>query len=557
MNKVIAIIAAILLVCGIAATETRAWDESEHRQLGDSVYRTVMGKYCLPSADGAFLLRDAENIIVLSNKVWHGMTFGQLCARFARDDLARDRFHDRGKTILQQLQVLTPEMIDDAWQDISSRPAYAFDPDSVGALSLPPETSPKNVVSAYLLYHLLALRMAQSAGESQVRKQRLPGRAIALEAVAQGYLADAFSAGHILTPVSDRLAPLHPRNTRETHDHFRNEGVYVINSRGEAWQTFGDRLLHWYAPTYRPVFEACCFSLTELLAVMCGAAIDSLSPGLEAFVRENAPHQNAEATVSSWLESRRGDRYYSELRVPTLVRLPMPVAATWSLRTNIRDEHGIRRRFHFPQLREVGLNDPGLIDIDHEFLYRRSAVPDWLIPPPFLDRMPADPDSLARFHPDWASIVWVQNRYAPPSYKGMLSHLGGQLMSTGGKYQSGGMIGVGYGFWDDLLVIRDVSADITLFPSVYEPKRFLLVSTAGFGFPLAVATWLKSLRLDGGVAFGLRSDHKRGGGVLAIGLDSKVWPLRWTNIGLTCRLKYQWFFLDHTFHGPALELIFQ
>jgi hypothetical protein len=545
----------IIILCSLICLEAQAWEKREHQQLGDSAYFSVMGQCCQPFGDTAFLLVEDSDSSIFPHQLWQGMTFGQICEQLAENDLVRSRFHDRGKTILDQLRSLTTEHIDVAWNEISApsinNPAAIFSESDI----FPPDFSAGNVVSTYLLYHLLALRMAESAARSETDVQMRLRRAMVLEAIAQGYLADAFSAGHILTPVSDLFEPLHPRNTKEAHNFYRSQGVYVINSLGDAWQTFGDGLMHWYVPTYRPVYKACCYSLKELLAVFYQTGEYLVPTALKSWLNVVTVDIDPDQMVSSWLLSRNGDSYFTEWRMPTLMLLPMPVAASWSFRTQEKDEHGIRRRYHFPQLREEGLHDPDLTAIDREFLYSRSAIPDWLIPPLFLRAKPVAPDSLIRSHPDWASVSWIQNRYAPPSYKGLLIHVGGQLVYSDGDSQTGGIAAIGYGLWDDLLLIKNVSISTAILPSAYEPERLLLVPSAGFGVPFSIIQWFKTLRIDAGAAFGLRSKYDAIGGMFAIGIDSKAWPIHFTNAGLTWRLKYQWFYLDRKLNGPALELI--
>ena len=68
--------------------------------------------------------------------------------------------------------------------------------------------------------------------------------------------------------------------------------------------------------------------------------------------------------------------------MPSLMYLPMPVAAAWSHRTDSLDQHGIRIRHYYPQLWESGLLDPDPDGLDADFLYARSSVPAWMIPEP-------------------------------------------------------------------------------------------------------------------------------------------------------------------------------
>ncbi len=549
MKRVAALCLTASLFWGIGIINVQAWERNEHRLLGDSVYYPIMRQCATPLADTAFLVGEGVGSFALPHSLWNGHTFGQLCALQAADDFVRDRFHERGQTILEQLRRLTAERIATAWQHAS---AMSTDTDNSAAEAH--HLQARNVVSAYLVHHLMALRLAGHRAGPDLSEQQVLVSALQWEVIAQGYLADAFSSGHLLVPLSGPLAWLQRRNSIEAHNYHRNQGVYVVNSRGDVWQTFGDRLLHWYAPTYRAVLEACRYSLREVLVVFYQTSTCTMPRELEFWLDSIVPDLSPRQLVSSWLSERDGADYYATLRMPTLLLLPMPTAATWSFRTPNRDEHGIRRHRHFPQLHEEGLHDPDLTNIDREFLYHRSGVPDWLIPEPFRDNPPVHPDSLIKKHPDWASVRWIQNRYAPPSYKGVLVHIGGQVTCQSGSWRTGSLLGIGYGLWDDLILLKNISFSAVILPSVHEPRRLLLVPSVGGGLAIGSGR-LKALRVEGGLAIGLRSEYDDIGGMLAVGIDSRTYALRFTNAGITWRLKYQWFHLNRLLHGPSLELI--
>ncbi len=549
----------ILMLSLFACAPAYSWEEYEHQQVSDSAFFTVMQICCRPSGDSAFVPIGSGGESIIPLHLRSDMTFGQVVAGFAGDDLARNRFHDYGRSIQEQLEMLTAEQIEAAWnaiKDSSSNQAKAIYVES--AMS-PPKFFTKNTISAYLLYHMLAMRMAKEAGASVAGNRDHLLKAMILEAIAQGHLADAFSAGHILTPVSDFLAPLHCCNTIESHNYHRSKGVYVVNSRGDAWQTFGDKLMHWYAPTYRPVFEACYFSLMEIMTVYYNAGDSDLPDGLEQWNKSTVPGVRVKHEVSIWTSGHDGDYFYTHRYLPTLMLLPMPTAATWSIRTYENDEHNIRKRRHFPQLYENGFHDPDDWDIDKNFLYSRNDIPAWLIPPGFLTDNPVSPDSLIKFHPDWASVRWHQIRYAPPSYKGLLLGFGSVLLfeNNDGHGRTGGMVRLGYGLWDDLMLLKNISLNTTLLPSAYDEGRLLLATSLGLGIPSLMPKYYKALHLEGGAAFGLRSQYNDHGVMLTAGIDSNVLPFGFTNAGLTFRLKYQWFLLGRIIHGPALEVILQ
>jgi hypothetical protein len=235
----------------------------------------------------------------------------------------------------------------------------------------------------------------------------------------------------------------------------------------------------------------------------------------------------------------------------------MPVAATWSVRTDERDPHGIRVHHHYPQLREDGLHDPDLTDIDIEFLYPRSTMPEWMVPEPLRSGKSENATRLIKNDPDWASVRWVQERVVAPSSKGLLVHFGGQLFVDTDKTRHCGMVGLGYGIWDDLLLIKDVSISAMLMPSFYEPNHQLLVLSGGLGLDLPGDGVMQRLRFDIGPVFGLSSEFHDVGTALALGLDTRVLRTPFGDAGITWRVKYQWFNLDQSVSGPALEMIWQ
>jgi hypothetical protein len=517
--------AVLLLLVSVASTATYAWDKEEHRLLADSVFSSVI-RECAAAATVGYLMSDS-------------LTFGDQVAQLAANDFDRSRFHSRGQTVLDQLSGLTAEMLS-----------------STGGVTSP-APSGENVIAAFLLSHVRAMRIASETNPPNITDSAALVMALREEALAQGYLADAFAAGHVLSYNELPLSFLQKRNRIEAHDYHRDRGVYVINGRGEVWQTFGDGLLHWYPPTYKAVFDACATSLKEVLVVWRVSRGLELPDSLAAWLRSVDTGKIPEQLVDWWLSEHSGREYYSDIRLPSLMCLPMPVAATWSYRTDEIDEHGVRLRHHYPQLRESGYHDPDLADIDDEFLYSHESVPGWMIPGPLQAASSASAYELIRSDPDWASVRFVQNRHAPPSYKGLLLQAGGQIAIRKDYSRGGISLGLGYGIWDDLLLIKNVSVAATLFPGFCETDHNLLTSTVGLGFDLPGDGWVKALHLEGGVAIGVSENFDDLGPVFALGVDSRVMPLRFTYAGITWRLKYQWFSLDTPVSGPSLEMILQ
>jgi hypothetical protein len=517
---------AVLLLLIVFATPTAyAWDKEEHRLLADSVFSSVM--------------RNSATDSILERLTSESLAFGDQAAQLAADDLDRIRFHKRGQTVMDQLTELSAESLE-ARGSITS-----------------PAPSADNVVAAFLMSHVRAMRIASGVGSSILNDSSALASALNEEALAQGYLADAFAAGHIFAYNELPLSFLQRRNRIEAHNYHRDRGVYVINGRGDVWQTSGDGLLHWYPPTYRAVFEACATSLKEVVVVWYVSHGVILPESLAVWLKEVEKEKNPGEVVDWWLSEHTGPEYYSAIRLPSLMCLPMPAAATWSLRTEEIDEHGARQRHHYPQLRETGYHDPDLADIDDALLYSFESVPEWMIPEPLRAASSVSAHELIKSDPDWASVRYVQNRHAPPSYRGLLLQAGSEVTIREGHTRGGMSFGLGYGIWDDLLLIKNVSVAATLHPAFCEPDHLLLTTNLGLGFDLPGDTWAKALHLEGGLGVGVGEDFNDFGPVFALGIDSRVMPLRFTYAGITWRLKYQWFSLDTPVSGPSVEMILQ
>lgn len=494
--------------------------------MADSAYASIIRQGTLTNRELTSQLGWDLPKLIVNESACGPVPFGELVAQHAADDFATGRFHEHGQTVLDQL-----------------RPAL-------------PGTR-NNVVANFLRLHRQALHAASQGSATDSNLSVILQDALEIESRAQGYLADAFAAGHILSSDGSLFNGLQRRNRIEAHNFHRDRGVYVINGRGDVWQTFGDGLLHWYPPTYQKVLEACQASLREVLFVYFVAHDRQLPAELQRWHR-TFPHGQAVGTVvQMWVNNQNGDDYYATSWLPSLMLLPMPVTASWSQRTRETDDHGARLHHHYPQLREAGFHDPDLSDIDLDFLYSKESVPTWMIPQPLRRDEPFTPDSLLAFHPDWASVRWVQERSAPPSFKGLLLQVGSQATFSCDNTESGGSVGLGYGLWDDLVLFKNISVDLTFMPSFHHPNHRLGTITGGLGVVLPVNFWLNYLHIEAGLGVGLGQNFNEVGPVFGVGLDSQVIPFRFTNAGVTVRLMYQSFHLDRLLTGPSLKLIFQ
>ncbi len=532
----------VLLLLISFPAETFSWEKEEHRMLADLAFDSTLSFCGIEFTDSLIFFPGKNGSITLNRKLWKNRTFGNISAFFSGDDISQSRCQSRGLTINQQLKSLSPAYIDEVWDRIKKSPG---DINSV-------EVSNQNAVFNYLLYHLIALRFAKlSANESDNNPQALRN-ALIYEAVAQSYLSDAFSSGHLLLFVSDFLAPLNSFNIQIAHDYYCSEGVYVINSNGECWQAFGDKLLQWYPYSFNRVLEACAVSLRELFLVYYTSLGNiELPEHLDGWAQSIADGTTIEKLSDSWAVSNDGDKYYSEIKMPALLCIPIPVAATWSVHTERKDEYGYYKRKHYPQLKEDKFHDPDLKDIDEDFLYSKKSIPGWMIP----EFLPNDTlTNLIRYQPDIASVRYIQNRSLPPSLTGHLLNAGGAIVFNKDNYLNGAFLGTGWGFADIFLVMIKPSVNISAMRFFGRNEGWLLMGDLGFAINVPVFSVLNP-RFDIGYIWGFQSPYEGGAGKFSLGLESETLPLGFTYAGLTFRIKSQFLFFRKTLYSQVLEVV--
>jgi hypothetical protein len=535
------VLAVLLLIS--SPFETFSWEKDEHQILANLALDSTLSFLGIKFTDSLIFLPGERNDIILGKMLWNGESFGRISAIFSGDDISQSRCQIRGYTINQQLEPLSAEFIDKVWERIKNSP------DDIKSIVV----TNQNVVFNYLLHHIIALRFAELSGKQRNADGKYMNYALMYEAVAQSYLSDAFSAGHLLLYLFDYLAPFSNYNNQVTHDFYCSEGVYVINARGECWRTFGDKLMQWYSPSFNHVLEACVKSLQELFFVYYSSLKNIDMPGhLNEWAKLNADEISLEELSDSWVTNNDGEGYYSEIKMPALLCIPMPIAASWSVRTDLIDSYGIHKRKHYPQLSEEKFHDPDLNEIDTEFLYPKSSIPDWMIP----EFLPNDSlQNLIRYHPEVASVRYMQKRYLPPSYQGFLLSAGGTIVFNNDENNFGASLGIGWGFADEFLfVITKPSVIVSGMYVFSDNNEWLLMADMGFGINMPVFNMFYP-RFEFGYSRGFQSPYKGGAGKIAVGLDSKTLPLGFTYAGLTFRLKYQFIFFDKTLSSPVFEII--
>lgn len=524
------------------STNVYSWEEYEHQILADLALDSSLS-FCEISFNDSLIFFPGESeVIKLDKMLWQGMSFGILSATFSEDDISESRCQSRGYTINEQLQFLSREIIEASWENIKQLP------DDIKSISI----SNQNVIFNYMLYHIMALRFAELSSQSFTDSKKYIRYALIYESVAQGYLSDAFSSGHLLLFNSDFFAPLNNINIRIAHDFYCSEGVYVLNANGDCWRTFGDRLMQWYEPSFNNVFQACTESIRELLLVYFVRNKIKIPSQLQMWVKSISSGQTPEEQVMLWLSAVEGKKYYSEIKMPALLCIPIPIAASWSIRTEETDRYGIHRRKHYPQLKEEKFHDPDFNWIDKEFLYSRNSIPSWMIPELFTsDTL----QNLIRYHPDVASVRYTQNRSPHPAYEGLLISAGGTTLFKNDENKFGASFGIGWGIADDLLFY--ITKPSLIVSSMYlfnDNPEWIIMADLGFGLNACILNSLYP-RIEFGYTWGSEEPNRGSASKLSFGLDSETVPLGFTYAGLTFRLKYSFIFFHKTLYYPALEIV--
>ncbi len=538
-------------------------EKEEHREIANLALKIVLTE-CKDDLHDLFVEFFFRNdSLIVEKELWDGKSFGKISASFSGKDISVARLHAYRRTILQQLESLPFSLIEEV----------LIDHDSSSDIRSA-EQSNKNVIANYLLHHLIALRYANKAGLTN-DKDTLRA-ALVYEAMAISYLTDAFSSGHMLLPINKPFSSLQTVNFQEAHNFYGRNGLYVINSGGEAWQTFGDRLMQWFGPTYRHVSKAVVTSLRELLLVFYNAVNPKNLPVcLETWAHSATGDSTVLQSVQASLKIHAGQEYYSILRLPSLLLLPMPISASWSVKdsvfidsyTTVKDSNGIKtteidtngirihRRLHYPQVRKPGLYDPDFEKDKYkrnmELLLPESGVPKWLIP----GLLAANPDTnttkdLIKNDSTIASVRYTQETDYLPSFRGLLLHFGSGVLLENGNDRNL-LLGVGYSPFGDLLIINNVSLDFLFTRFSNEPDKQMLTFNAGASIKLPLRI-IKAIRLEAGPA---AVSYKKWGYRIAAGLEFPIWPLRFTYAGLTSRLMFQTVDIGTTSNGLYFQVI--
>lgn len=553
-----ALTAALLLV--LTAASASAWTVEEHRLLADSALARATA--VLDSADRARLRGPLRAPWGAGEEA---PTFASVCAAASADDGSRGRYHARGRSVMEQLAGLTAAEIDTLTND-----ARRGDEDLLRGSRDRFEARVRrlerdNVVEGYLVHHVIALRIGFRGGD----RDSLIRCALLYEAIAQSYLADAFASGHLMPPPGGGLNVLHPVNRGRQHAHYAKHGLYVLDARGEVWQTFGDQLLLWYGPSYEHVLAACAESLREVLLAAYGGR-DAVGRALGSdrhYLITSPGHGGGGDTLFFYPEAFvmgvRGTEWFDRYQLEGLMRIPIPVTATWSVRTDSLDAHGLAVRRHYPQFIERGGHEVALDEDEVEQLPGLGAHPPWMVPDDLFAR---DPAGLVRDNPDWASVRFVQPDDPSPSYTGLVTMGGyhGHDDATGG----GGHYTYGVGYspaGENAVLFQRLSVDALVLEPGRDggPRAWALA--LGFNVRLPELgiwrepwiRWLEGVRWSVGHAWDRGENNDSDGARYTVGLESPAIPLRFTNAALAMRVEGEWMRLDRPQRGLGVMLVLQ
>jgi len=408
----------------------------------------------------------------------------------------------------------------------------------------------EGTVVNFLVEHWQAMRLANRAGREQSGRTELLETCFLHEARAQVYLADAFSAGHMLVPRRTLLSWIHPINLQVVHDHYSDIGVYVANSRRQAWRAFGCGTLQWYSAPWHHVREACAASLREVLACFYAGCPESLRPEpLGRWLKGECQSCNPWAWVDEWLSSKGAVPLYTGLRLPSLTHIPVPITAAWSRASDsVRlgsegQSLPVYERQYFPQFRERGQYASDLRPDEIRTLYSSQSFPAWA-------QLPAQTTEYAPVH-------FHQLLRIPASYQGALLVVGMGHRVLGAKVDQYTIVRAGWGILDELLGV-EVLPDLRRLGIEAGYARGWNGSgdaVSGVATLEIAAPTIADFHFETGYAWGVRHPLNHRGPVLGFGLTTEAFRMPIVYLGAAVRLKYEIEYLNERTGGVALELV--
>ena len=523
-----------------------AFDEVEHRLLADSVFESIIRITGAVNKHNSILIPFGQNEIIIPREFAGIGSFGKLAAKFAAEDQKQHRFHRRAESVLQQIRRIKSQELEEclaAAVDWSKKESADSGFPKVESLHS------DNVIGSYLIHHLAALGIAASMDGTD--SQRL-SKALVWEAIAQGYLADCFSSGHMILPVHHFISELQMKDRRDADRHHSLTGIFVINAAGDVWQAFGDGALLWYQPSYQHVFEACQSSLREILLVFFQTRGVAPPDELSSWFKNVGHGMSLAKAIDTWLTVQQLDSLYDTPEPPTLLPtlqyLPVPVVAAWSTESDEIVIENFQARKYYPQLNELSGRDTSLYGIESDFLLSRDDFPVWMVAPPLKDSLTSNPQMLIKEDVHWASVAYVQSLSPTISFEGLTLDFGTSWVIDHSKIAPS--IGLGYGFHDDLFLFRNLGVGLRLYPKSSSSGSSALAAFGDIRLTNPIQLSVLSCFETIGGEIGIVSELGRGGELglsLAGSLRTKFHSFSSFHLGLSFELSYEAF----TYFSPT------
>lgn len=541
--------ATLIILSFCLSSSLFAFDEVEHRILADSVFESTIRETGAVNKHNSILIPFGQDEIIIPRNFGGLGTFGKLVAIFAADDQKQHRFHRRAETVLQQIRRIEP---DEFAQCLSAALSWVKSDSSAPDKQIVESIHSDNVIGTYLIHHLAALRIAASMNGTDNQQF---SKALVWEAIAQGYLADCFSSGHMILPVHHFISELQMKDRRDADRHHSLTGIFVINAAGYVWQAFGDGALLWYQPSYQHVFEACQSSLREILLMFYQTRGVALPEKLSNWFTKVGHAMSLAKAIDSWLTIQQLDSLYdtpfAPTLLPTLQYLPVPVAAAWSTDSEEIVIDDFHKRKYYPQLNELSARDTSLYGIENEFLLSRDDFPDWMVAPPIKDSLASNPQKLIKENVHWASVAYVQSLSPVISFEGLTIDFGASWVIDHGEIAPS--IGLGYGFHDDLFQIRNLGVGLRFYPKSSSSASSALSAFGAIRLtnPIQISL-LKIFETIGGET-GVVSELEKSGNFgmhLAVSLRSKPHSFKSMHLGLSFEFAYE----ALTIFSPAINI---
>lgn len=149
-----------------------------------------------------------------------------------------------------------------------------------------------NAIRMYVSLHLVALTLAEMSGrkarQDDADAHALLQSAIFINAFADHFLEDAFSAGHLIV---NRTIAESFTNNKALHDFYCENGTSVVNRKGEIWYTYGDGKFDENTTAGERAIAAVTLSIQDLFTAFNEASGSTRYVGFLDRIPQNKPDQ--------------------------------------------------------------------------------------------------------------------------------------------------------------------------------------------------------------------------------------------------------------------------